>query len=175
MYVVTGVFIVLGTRWNPPPYKQRENVVLPLWLALHCTVGSLLQISLVGRNYASLNSILNLVEIHSSLCILIQLHILSVIVTFYINNLFCIEELSWAFSSFFKFHVRLSPLSTVATNWLIVPAPNYRWVWSIWWNKNWQGNQSTWRQPVTVPLCPPQMPRDLTRIEPGLPWWEAGD
>jgi hypothetical protein len=93
----------------PSPYKQRGNMVLPLLyiglqkLALHCTVGTLLQICLMGRNYGSLNSILNLVEIHSSLCILIHLCILSIILTFYINNLFYIEELSWAFTCFFLY------------------------------------------------------------------------
>jgi hypothetical protein len=30
--------------------------------------------------------------------------------------------------------VRRSPLGTSATNWPIVPAPDDRWVWSIWWN-----------------------------------------
>jgi hypothetical protein len=36
--------------------------------------------------------------------------------------------------------VRLSPLGTSATIWLIVPAPVDRsWVWSSRWNENWQG------------------------------------
>jgi hypothetical protein len=35
--------------------------------------------------------------------------------------------------------VRLSPLGTSATDWPILPAPEDRWVWSIWWNYNWQG------------------------------------
>jgi hypothetical protein len=35
--------------------------------------------------------------------------------------------------------VRLSPLSTSVTNWPIVPVPDDRWVWNIWWNENWQG------------------------------------
>jgi hypothetical protein len=37
--------------------------------------------------------------------------------------------------------VRLCPLGTSATNWPIVPAPDYRrwWVWSSRRNKNWQG------------------------------------
>jgi hypothetical protein len=39
--------------------------------------------------------------------------------------------------------VRLSPLSTSATNWPIVPAPDDRWwwMWSSKWNENWQGKQ----------------------------------
>jgi hypothetical protein len=36
--------------------------------------------------------------------------------------------------------VRLSPLGTSATIWPIIPAPDDRWwVWSNWWNENWQG------------------------------------
>jgi hypothetical protein len=36
--------------------------------------------------------------------------------------------------------VRLSPLGMSATIWPIVPAPDDRWwMWSIWWNENWQG------------------------------------
>jgi hypothetical protein len=35
--------------------------------------------------------------------------------------------------------VRLNPLGTSATNWPIVPTPYDRWLWSIWWNENWQG------------------------------------
>jgi hypothetical protein len=35
--------------------------------------------------------------------------------------------------------VRLSPLGTSATNWPIIPAPDDRWVWSMWWIENWQG------------------------------------
>jgi hypothetical protein len=34
--------------------------------------------------------------------------------------------------------VILSPFGTSVTNWPIVPALDYRWVYSIWWNKNWQ-------------------------------------
>jgi hypothetical protein len=33
--------------------------------------------------------------------------------------------------------VRLSPLGTWATNWSIVPPPDYSRVWTIWWNKKW--------------------------------------
>jgi hypothetical protein len=35
--------------------------------------------------------------------------------------------------------VRLNPLGTSATNWPIVPARDDRWIWSVWWNENWQG------------------------------------
>jgi hypothetical protein len=35
--------------------------------------------------------------------------------------------------------VRLSALGTSIINRPIVSAPDGRWVWSIWWNENWQG------------------------------------
>jgi hypothetical protein len=36
--------------------------------------------------------------------------------------------------------VTLSPLATSATDSNIAPAPDDRWwVWTIWWNENWQG------------------------------------
>jgi hypothetical protein len=57
--------------------------------------------------------------------------------------------------------VRLSPLVTSFTYWLIVPAPDDRWwVWSSRWNKNWYGKL---RKPAPAPYFPPQIPHDLTR------------
>jgi hypothetical protein len=57
--------------------------------------------------------------------------------------------------------VRLSPLGTSATNGPIVPAPDDRWVWSIWWNENWQGKQKYSEKTcpsatlsTTNPTCP---------------------
>jgi hypothetical protein len=41
--------------------------------------------------------------------------------------------------------------------WPIVPAPGDRWWWL--WSR---GNRSTRRKPAPVPLCPPQIPHDLT-------------
>jgi hypothetical protein len=35
--------------------------------------------------------------------------------------------------------MRPSLLGTSATSWPIVPAPDDRWVWSIWCNENWEG------------------------------------
>jgi hypothetical protein len=37
--------------------------------------------------------------------------------------------------------MRVSPLGTSATVWPIVPAPDdtWWWMWSSWWNENWQG------------------------------------
>jgi hypothetical protein len=37
--------------------------------------------------------------------------------------------------------MRLGPLGTSAANRPVVPAPDDRRVWSIWWNENWQGKQ----------------------------------
>jgi hypothetical protein len=60
--------------------------------------------------------------------------------------------------------VGLSPLYC-GHLWPIVPAPDDRWgwLWSNWWNEDWQGNRSTRRKPAPVPLCPPQIPLDQTR------------
>jgi hypothetical protein len=68
----------------------------------------------------------------------------------------------------FYFHgVRLSPLGTTATVWPIVAAPDDRW------NANWQGNRSTRRKPATVPLCPQQIPHELTRAQTRTPAVES--
>jgi hypothetical protein len=37
-----------------------------------------------------------------------------------------------------------------------------------------KGNRST-RKPALVPLCPPQIPHDLTWARTWPPQWEAGD
>jgi hypothetical protein len=59
--------------------------------------------------------------------------------------------------------VRLSALGTSATVCPIVPAPDDRWwVWSSRWNENLRRNRNTRMKPVPVPLCPPQIPHDLT-------------
>jgi hypothetical protein len=39
--------------------------------------------------------------------------------------------------------------------------------WWLWYNQrnvNWQGNQITWRKSSPVPLCPQQIPHDLTQV-----------
>jgi hypothetical protein len=38
-----------------------------------------------------------------------------------------------------------------------------------------RGNRTTRGRPASVPLCPSQIPRDLTGREPGPPRWEASD
>jgi hypothetical protein len=40
----------------------------------------------------------------------------------------------------------MSPLCTSSTNWTIVPHTDDRWIWSIWWNENWQGRQKYWEK-----------------------------
>jgi hypothetical protein len=59
--------------------------------------------------------------------------------------------------------VRLSPLRTSATKWPIVPAPDDRWwLWSNRWNENWQGKPKYSEKTCPMPLCPPQIPHDVT-------------
>jgi hypothetical protein len=71
--------------------------------------------------------------------------------------------------------VQLGPLGTSATNWPIVPAPGDYEDGEFGGMMIGRGNRSTRRKPAPVPLCPPQIPHDLTRREPGQPRWEAGD
>jgi hypothetical protein len=35
--------------------------------------------------------------------------------------------------------VRLGPLGTAATDWLVVACPGWLWWWRNWWNKDWKG------------------------------------
>jgi hypothetical protein len=60
--------------------------------------------------------------------------------------------------------VRLSPLGTSATVGLLyqprIINDDYRAVGGM---KIGRGNRSTRRKPAPVPLCPPQIPHDLTR------------
>jgi hypothetical protein len=64
--------------------------------------------------------------------------------------------------------VQLGPLSMLATNWPIVPAP-VDYDDGEFGGMIGRGNRSTRRKPALVPLCPPQIPHDLTRHEPRLP------
>jgi hypothetical protein len=58
----------------------------------------------------------------------------------------------------------VSPLGTSATNWPIVPAPDDEdnKCGAVGGMIIGRGNRSTRRKPARVPLCPPQIPHDLT-------------
>jgi hypothetical protein len=51
--------------------------------------------------------------------------------------------------------VQLGALGTVATDWPIVPAPGDYDDGEYGGINIGRGNQSTWRKPTPVPLCPP--------------------
>jgi hypothetical protein len=61
--------------------------------------------------------------------------------------------------------VRLSPLGTTAAIiWPTVPVPDDDDDdAAIGGMRIGKGKQITWRKPAPVPLCPPQIPNDLTR------------
>jgi hypothetical protein len=69
--------------------------------------------------------------------------------------------------------VQLGPLGTSATNWPLVPAPGDYEDGEFGGLMIGKENRSTWRRPAPVPLCPPQIPHDLTGREPGPPRWKA--
>jgi hypothetical protein len=69
--------------------------------------------------------------------------------------------------------VRLSPLGTSATNWNIVTAPDDRWVWSIWWNENWQRNPKYSAKTCPSATLSTTNPTWRPGIEPGPLRWEA--
>jgi hypothetical protein len=58
--------------------------------------------------------------------------------------------------------VRLSALGTWATNWPTVPAPEVDEYGVVGGMRIFKGNPSTRSKPDSVPLCPSQIPRDLT-------------
>jgi hypothetical protein len=57
--------------------------------------------------------------------------------------------------------VRLSPLGTSATNWPIVSAPDDE-CGAVGGMRIDRRNRSVRRRPAPVPLCPPQIPHDVT-------------
>jgi hypothetical protein len=73
--------------------------------------------------------------------------------------------------------VRLSPLGTAATTGLVYQSQMIDDVdcGAVGGMRIGRGNRSTRRKPVPVPLCPPQIPHDLTWARTGLPQWEASD
>jgi hypothetical protein len=62
---------------------------------------------------------------------------------------------------------QLGPLGTAATNWPIVPAPGDYEDGDICGRMIGRVNRRTRRKPFPMSLCPPQIPPDLTRREPG--------
>jgi hypothetical protein len=58
--------------------------------------------------------------------------------------------------------VRLSPLSTSATDWLLYQPRMIDECGAVGGMRIGRGNRSTRRNPVPVPLCPPQIPHELT-------------
>jgi hypothetical protein len=82
-------------------------------------------------------------------------------------------------SFFFNFEqwggVQLGPLSTLATNWSIVPAPGDYEDGDFGEMMIGKGNRSTQRKPAPVPLCSPHIPHDLSGREPGPPRWDASN
>jgi hypothetical protein len=70
--------------------------------------------------------------------------------------------------------VQLGPLGTAVTNRPIMPAPGDYGDEEICGMIG-RGNRSTQRNPAPVPLCPPQIPHDLTGCKLGPPRWEASD
>jgi hypothetical protein len=71
--------------------------------------------------------------------------------------------------------VQLGPLGTSTTSWPIVPAPGDYEDGELGGMMIGRGHRSTWSRPAPVPLCPPQIPHDLTGRESGPPRWEAND
>jgi hypothetical protein len=59
---------------------------------------------------------------------------------------------------------KLGPLSTSATEWPIVPAPGDYDDGEFGGMKFGRGTRSTRSKPAQAPLCPPQIPRDQTRV-----------
>jgi hypothetical protein len=59
---------------------------------------------------------------------------------------------------------KLGPLGTSATEWPIVPAPGDYDEGEIGGMKIGRGNRRTRGKPTPVPLCPPQIPFDQTRV-----------
>jgi hypothetical protein len=69
----------------------------------------------------------------------------------------------------------MGPLRMSVTNWPIVLTPVDYEDGEFGEMMIGKGNRSTRRKPAPVPLCPPQIPHDLTEREPGPPPWEASD
>jgi hypothetical protein len=71
--------------------------------------------------------------------------------------------------------VQLGPLGTSVRNWPIIPVPGDCGDGEFGGIMIGKGNRSIRRKPAPVPLCPPQIPHDLTGCEPGPSELEASD
>jgi hypothetical protein len=71
--------------------------------------------------------------------------------------------------------VQLGLLGMSATCWPTVPTPGDYENGEFGGMMISKGNRSTQRKPAPVPLCPPQIPHDLTKREPGPLRWEGSD
>jgi hypothetical protein len=71
--------------------------------------------------------------------------------------------------------IQLGPLGTSAINWAIVLVPGDYEAGEFGGTMIGSGNRSTRRKCAPVPLCPPQIPHDLSGREPGPPRREAND
>jgi hypothetical protein len=69
----------------------------------------------------------------------------------------------------------MGTLGTSASSWPIVPAPGEYEDREFGGMKIDRGNRSTRRKPVPLPLCPPQIPHDLTGLETRPPRRETSD
>jgi hypothetical protein len=58
--------------------------------------------------------------------------------------------------------VRLGPLGTSVTNWSIASALDDDECGTVGGMRIGRGNQNTSKKPASVPLCPPQIPHDLS-------------
>jgi hypothetical protein len=70
----------------------------------------------------------------------------------------------------------MSPFGMSTTKWPIVPAPDDRWVWSVWWNESWKRKLKYLEK-----ICPisnfvnHESHMMYPGIKPGPPQWEASD
>jgi hypothetical protein len=81
----------------------------------------------------------------------------------------CDTVQSYRWLSFLSWQwMRLSALVTAACSGPVVPVPDGGCFWSCWWNKNWQGCESTRKDLTLVPLCPPQILHNPTWDRSGV-------
>jgi hypothetical protein len=71
--------------------------------------------------------------------------------------------------------IHLVPLGMSATNWAIVPALGHYEEGEFCEIMIGRVNRSTRRKPAQLPLCPPQIPHELSGHEHEPRQWEASD